>query len=274
MTKVSSAQLGRLVPGRLKPAVRHQVVRFRHRGLRPQDVLLVSYPKSGSTWLRFLLGHVLTGSAVDFDSVRAALPPIGRHTRAPRLLPGGGRFVRSHEPLHVVDGLPVRVLYLVRDGRDVAASYYFHLRREGRTGEDPCRYVDDFLAGAVDGYGPWTGHVVEAFSRAAQDPARVSIVRYEELRADTVGGVAAILAGLGVEAPRGAVAAAVDASSKQRMHALEAQSEFLRTRPSDGTPVVRPDGAPGWPDVFAACRSKLEQGLEAALAASGYLGPP
>ena len=70
----------------LRGRVSSLVVRKRHLGLAKQDVLFASYPKSGSTWLRFILTHALTGEAIDFDLVPSLSPPA----RDP-----GGRSGRS-----------------------------------------------------------------------------------------------------------------------------------------------------------------------------------
>ena len=47
-----------------------------------EDVLLAFYPKTGSTWVRFFLYNILTGSAsqATFDEVNAAMPEYGNPT--------------------------------------------------------------------------------------------------------------------------------------------------------------------------------------------------
>lgn len=267
---VTASRVGRLLPSAMRPVVRNQLVRYRHRGLRASDVVLVSYPKSGSTWLRFLLGHALTGTDQDFDSVREILPPIGLHRDAPSLLPGGGRLLRSHEPTVVLDPAPVRILYVARDGRDVATSYYHHMKREGRLTGDACHYLEQFLGGRLDGFGPWCDHVDGALERQARTPDEVVVVRYEDLRADTVTCLGDVLGRLGVAVSPSRIEAAVEGSSKSRMRAKEADSTFLRSKPSDGSPVVRPDGAPGWPELFASCATRLDDALRPTLDRLGY----
>lgn len=265
----------RLLPARVRPATRRALVRWRHARLRPTDGLLASYPKSGSTWLRFLLADALTATDADFDSVRDTIPPLDRCRRAPRLLPDGGRLIRSHEPLGPHHGRPgQRVISLVRDGRDVALSYLAHERRYGRFGGGPEEFVDRFLAGRVDPYGPWHEHVLAAAALERSGRVRVLAVRYEDLRARPVDELARILTfcGLdGLSADTDLLAAVVARNSKDRMRAKEAHSAFLTSLSPDGTPFVRSDDRERWSDVVPlAARKEFERVCAPALVACGY----
>jgi hypothetical protein len=271
---MSLSAAGRLLPSPLRAVARQQLVRWRHTGLRVEDVLLVSYPKSGSTWLRFLLAHALTSADADFDSVRDTVPPLDRYRRAPALLPGGGRLVRSHEPLAPYRGRDgQRVISLVRDGRDVALSYLAHEQRYGRFDGSVSEFLDRFLAGQIDSYGPWHEHVLSATALRASGRAEVLLVRYEDLRAGTVEELAKILDFCGVERPAGAVPLedVVASNGKDEMRAKEARSAFLATMHTDGTPFVRPERRERWEDIVpAADRDRFERVCAAALGAVGY----
>ena len=56
------------------PRLRHQrrvrllPVVYRHTTVSRRDAFLVSYPKSGNTWLRFMLTDLLGGREADFDT--------------------------------------------------------------------------------------------------------------------------------------------------------------------------------------------------------------
>jgi len=256
----------------LRPLARRQLVHYRHRGLRPADALLVSYPKSGTTWLRFLVAHAITGTEADFDSIRQVFPPLGRQRGAPGLLADGGRLVRTHEPLRPYRGRPGQhVVYLVRDGHDVALSYLDHHRRLGRYTGDVTVFLDDFLAGRLDGYGPWADHVLGADDFARSGVAPVLTIRYEELRADTEAQLARVLAFVGHAVDDEVVARVVAANTKERMRAKEAASRFLASQTTDGSPIVRPDRRQGWADLVPAdTRAEFDQACAGALASAGY----
>jgi len=108
--------------------LRAPVVALRHLGLREHDVFLACYPRSGSTWLRFILAELLTETPAEFKTVNAQIPYVGRHPNAPPSLPGKGRLIGTHE-LRLPPGK--RAIYLIRDPRDVAPSYYQWQLRHG-----------------------------------------------------------------------------------------------------------------------------------------------
>lgn len=264
----------RLVPAALRAPARRELVRWRYLRLRPADGLLLSYPKSGSTWLRFLLADAFTSRDPDFDSVRDTIPPLDRYRHAPALLSGGGRLIRSHEPVAPYRGRAgQRVVSLVRDGRDVALSYLAHERRYGRFDGDASVFVDRFLEGRVDPYGPWHEHVLAAIALEQSGQARVLTVRYEDLRAHTVDELGRILAFLDIEPGLAAaeLEAVVGRNTKEHMRAKEAHSAFLTSMSTDGSPFVRADGRERWSDVVAAPeRARFERVCGPALMAGGY----
>src|SRR5258708_28403823 len=87
----------------------------------PDDVFLVSYLRSGSTWVRFLFGNFIHQEAVTFSNVGSLVPSIQElPDHKLRSLP---RVLKSHE---CFDPRYPRVIYIVRDPRDVAVSFYYY----------------------------------------------------------------------------------------------------------------------------------------------------
>jgi hypothetical protein len=198
----------------LTRAVRGPVVALRHRGLSPSDVILAEYPKSGSTWLTFMLAEILTGIPVGFDNHARVVPAVGRHHGTPPLLEAGGRLLRSHEPYR--KGY-VNAIYLVRHIGDVAVSYYEWLCwRLGRR-IDFSDFLIDLLEGKADSYGSWQAHV-ESWLKA---PIERLVVRYEDLRASPERTVTGILEFLGASWDENQVRHAIENNTITRMREKE-----------------------------------------------------
>jgi hypothetical protein len=128
-----------------------------------------------------MLAELLTGAEVDFSSNEEVVPMIGRHLQAPRLLPGGGRLIKTHEPYRRIYR---RAIYLVRDVRDVALSFQKLRAVEGFNEEDFESFLVRFIRGEVGGFGSWQAHVT-SWLEAAEHGSNILIVRYEELVDDT-----------------------------------------------------------------------------------------
>ena len=84
------AQTGRVLTGRQLAG--------RGATVYPDDVFLVSYPRSGNTWTRFLLGNLISqNEPVTFSNIESRIPEIYFNPdRVLRALPRP-RMLKSHE---------------------------------------------------------------------------------------------------------------------------------------------------------------------------------
>src|SRR5205085_11792879 len=131
------------------------------RGLTvlPTDVFLVSYPRSGNTWLRFLLANALRpAEPATFATFGEVVPDIYDETDRELRRRPSPRVLKSHEPY---DERYRRVVYLVRHPADVAVSYYHYLikMRQIPPGYEVARFVASFVRGRLDDFGTWGQHV-------------------------------------------------------------------------------------------------------------------
>jgi len=203
---------------RLKPMVRPPIVYLRHRHLTPDDVVIGEYPKSGSTWLAFMVGEVLLDRTIDFDSQEQLVPALvaGVWPReAPRALPRAGRLFRSHEA-HRREYR--RAIYVVRHVADVAVSYHNWLAWQGVPTPGLQRFLPMFLQGRVGAYGSWQEHVL---SWVEADDASIEIVRYEDVKARPHETVTHVLRFAGVAPDPARVSMAVESNTVERMRAKE-----------------------------------------------------
>jgi hypothetical protein len=188
---------------------------------RPDDVFVATYPRSGTTWMQFLL-HLLVRPEVEFRHINDACPWLERSLAVGSVEPQA--LARLPSPrifkTHLLrQWLPRegRFVVLVRDPADVAVSYYelyrAYLGYQGSLDE----FLERFVAGRVQ-YGSWWAHV-RGWERHV-GPS-VLLVRYEGLRADPAGQLRRVaqFAGLPCDAER--IARAVEGASLARMKAIE-----------------------------------------------------
>ena len=241
----------------LRPVIEPVSDRVGHRGLNPADVFLASYPRSGNTWMRFLLYELLTGKPTDYAAVRRTIPYVGYHRGAVALLEDGGRVIKTHE-LWRNAYRGKRAIYIVRDARDVAISEHKFRTRNGAYNKDFDSFVEEFLEGRVQRFGSWSAHVA---SWLDGDPGsgRLHVVRFEELRADTAGVMSRVLEFLGVSRSRAEVEAAVEANSVESMRRKEDASTMkkrIAKSPPSESRFVNKGAVGGWRGVLTEEQSR------------------
>ena len=188
----------------------------------PDDTFLVSYPKSGNTWTRLLIANLLSpGQPADFRAINRLVPDPASETKRHFIRMPRPRVIKSH---FVFDPRYPRVIYIVRDPRDVVLSEY-HYQRKTRNIDDrsPLEdYVRRFIAGETyPENGSWGEHVTGWLSARDGDP-RFLLLRYENMLSHPQDEVARIAAFLDISASPQRIAEIVALSSVDRMRELEA----------------------------------------------------
>jgi hypothetical protein len=224
---------------------------FPGRNLRifPDDTFFVSYPKSGNTWVRFLVANLAyAGKNPDFCNIDTLVPDPEAMSKRSLERAARPRILKSHE---CFDPRFPRVLYVVRDPRDVVLSeYHFDIKR--RVIADDCplpQFVSRFVTGPMNHpHGTWGEHVASWFYTRGNDP-RLLLVKYELLQSQPVEEMRKVAEFLGIAASDRQLQFAVEQSSAQRMRELEKEQGHLwaSTRETrQDRPFVRSAKAGGW----------------------------
>jgi Sulfotransferase domain len=204
--------------------LRAPLIWLRNRGLDSSDVFLASYPRSGSTWTRFVLYEILAGEPSSFDNVNRGIPENGIQWLAKPLLPGRGRLIKTHEPYRREYG---RAVYLVRDMRDVIFSQYSREKELGILYDDFEGYLAKFLQGRISGFGAWQKHIDSWLESPLPRRGDLLLLKFEDLRKDMQSAIGRILEFCGVEVRAEAVRAAIASNTLDRMREKETQSKTL-----------------------------------------------
>lgn len=263
------------------PRLRHQrhvrmvPVVYRHRSVSRRDAFLVSYPKSGNTWLKFMLAHLLGGREADLDNDSTVIADVGSHRATPHVLPEGGRLIKSHEPYSSPQKRFYRkAIYLIRDGRDVAVSYYYTLIRRGLYAGDFGPFLRLFLAGDVDGYGPWHEHVRSWLESPLHEDGTLLVLRYEDMLADPADNLCAAMEFLGVPVERERAEQTISEYTAERMRERERRTRFHERKQRQDIMFVRKAKAGDWAETFTPEDEELFLSATGGLLERlGYLSP-
>jgi hypothetical protein len=246
----------------------------------PDDVYLTSYPRSGNTWARFLIANLLhPGVSAAFSNIESRVAeiyfnPDHKLRRLPR-----PRLLKSHEAFH--PNYP-RVIYIVRDPRDVGVSYYHHNVKWRNIPENyPMNdFIPRFIAAEFDAaLGSWGDHVA-SWMAMRQGRSAFLLLRYEEMKQNPqreLLKVAQFLQATGfphVDSSPPALARAVELSTAERMRALELReaehyAQLRQTRLDK--PFIRNAQAGGWrSDLSPESVALIEAAWGSTMQALGY----
>lgn len=220
---------------RLRDGLRNRLREPRFlRSLRPTDVFLVGHPKSGNTWLAYMLAVLLSADRrghVNLYNVGDYVPFV--HGRDHAIAAYGHlpdpRVFRNEYPRH-----PRRypgTVYLVRDPRAILVSFWHMF---GTMFDDSditlSRFVDGYLSGGAP-FDAWHRHLrrwdrqVAMALQRAEDGERVCIVRYEDLISDREAALARVADFIGA-LPAGDV----PAGTSERLSRAVARGSFEAMR--------------------------------------------
>lgn len=237
----------------------------RHTGLRPADVFIGSYPRSGRTWSRFVLYEILTGRDSNFEAVNRTLQGVYSLDHGIPVLPNGGRLVNTHESYRKEYK---RAICLVRDARDVVLSEYAYLKGLGFFEGSLDEFVAGFVGvrGRVNGYGAWHHHAASWLDSPIAGTPDFLLVKYEDLRHDSEEWFGHITDFLGVQVSRERIQQAVANNSLKQMREKERSQPQLKTNDFVRTGLVQ-----GWRGKLTAAQLELiEQHAGSVLVRLGY----
>ncbi|XP_022091468.1 sulfotransferase 1 family member D1-like isoform X2 [Acanthaster planci] len=168
--------------------------------IRQDDVFIVTYTKAGTTWTQEIMSCVLHDGNLDEVNKRHTMKRVPFlemntggtvHSDCPRThrmigwMPRSSpRLIKSHLPGQLLPPQvwekKVKIVYVIRNPKDVAVSYFHHTRLL-------CPHLDiswdyffeKFHSGDI-GYGKWWEHYLHLWERRNED--HILFLRFEDMK--------------------------------------------------------------------------------------------
>jgi aryl sulfotransferase len=276
-------------------------------------VWLASYPKSGNTWLRAMLTHLLhaPGETFSVNALAGGITGGDRHAlddacaissaemTPAELLPYRALlhrqmaaeatapfFVKTHDQYTcAADGTPLfpadasrSVIYIVRNPLDVALSFAHHSQQD----------LDATIARMADSRATlnvWPDRISDFLpvhlgrwsdhvaGWTQQKAIPVCLIRYEDMLADPAAALARVAAASGIDTTPEAIAAAARASSLESLQAREAAEGFSE-KPANMPAFFRSGRAGEWTSALTEAQvARIVADHRGQMAALDYLPP-
>jgi estrone sulfotransferase len=201
--------------------------------LNRDDVMLVSYPRSGNTWMRMIVAHILYPHERinSLKDLKALVPDIytsfAKNIKysTPRVIKTHQPYSFRHEPKN--PELYRRNIYVVRHPYDVITSYYdFQLRLWRNTSSFETsmdRFVEKVVHGAYAA--SWQEHVLSWY--CMRNELEILFVKYEDLRSQTGEQIAWIGEFLGRQLSADEIERICERTSLESMRSMEQNGSLI-----------------------------------------------
>jgi hypothetical protein len=145
------------------------------------DAYLVSYPRSGNTWVRVIVSELLYGeSGSSLEDLQFYVPDLYVKTKIGDVIEANRHVVKTHKAN--INGYQRfnHVIYIIRDPRDIVLSYYRYRTKLYNYEFDLNQFIFDWVNGRIWPCS-WREHVnswTKAVEKWGQD---LLLIRYEDL---------------------------------------------------------------------------------------------
>ena len=203
----------------------------------------------GTTWTQHIINLIRNQGKDDTSGlhITMAVPwiesisPVGLPIEDLDKMPSP-RFFKSHSPYNMMAGglphtSPAKYIYVARNPKDVAVSFYYHMRRFTRLNYSGTwdEWYQLYKSGKVH-FGDWFDHVLEWWKH--RDAKNILFLKYEDMKRDHRGAVKKMSEFMGYNLEEAVIDTIVEKSTMQSMMGNPA------VNPDKLKPILKPDAQP------------------------------
>ena len=185
----------------IKESYRKLTTGMKLKGILPNDILIASFPKTGSTLTRFIFSNLINiqnglNKVIDFYSLGDNSPEcmVNDLRKSFPSLKGGYRVIKTHGFFSESKRYKIpRTIYIVRDPRDVMISYYHYAKKRKKMRYEGA--FEDFIMDQKYGIYAYNEHVKSWIGEAKW------VIRYEDLISNPYSNISKILEDIGYTYP-------------------------------------------------------------------------
>ncbi|XP_018605284.2 cytosolic sulfotransferase 1-like isoform X2 [Scleropages formosus] len=179
---------------------------------KPDDVVIATYPKAGTTWMCEILDQLYFGEMRKEGSLsplyervpflEVCIEELSKGTDQIESLTTSPRLIKTHLPVQLVPQSfweqNCRMIYVARNPKDSMVSYY-HFERMNKIQPDPGaweEYIHKFNTGELV-FGSWYDHV-QGWWDKSKSYSRIHYVFFEDMKEDAAREISRLCSFLGL----------------------------------------------------------------------------
>jgi len=199
----------------------------------------ISYPKSGRSWVRFILTELNVVEEVRFQHDCFEFNDGNKPPHDFRVISRLKRY-----------SIDTKIVYLTRDPRDLMVSLYFQITGRFKDFFNYQGNISEFIRD--DYFGANSLRIFQNIWEEMSEHRDVLALSYEDIHKDTVGSIEIILNHYGFQYDYDEIVGAVKKASFSNMKRIEQSSKFPYPwlRPRNGYPKVRKGKVGGYNDIL------------------------
>jgi len=232
--------------------------------LRPScDIFIVTYPKSGTTWIQKIIRELLFKDDVEewsnmmlSDRIPYVDMPLQMKLDIVEAMPSPRVFKCHNNSLEELDNLLLKgdksskFIYMMRDPRDVSVSLYHHLRTTGVSNFMNTASFDEFHKrymrnGDEVFYGLWEKHVDNWLSKHKE--LNMLVLRYEKMKTNPYKSIERIAKFLGLDPTKEQVE---DVAKKTTIEYMMKEANVIADKSGKTSSVLRKGIVGDWKNHF------------------------